>query len=182
MRNGRLKNFKLVSFLLFFLLLGLPCSAFCGEWWVFAGAGLGDSDSSVGDITLRRTFDSVYENDTLMLLPLAEVSVNYWHHNSEDNLFGGTLSGGLWMIFRSEQSWRPYLSATVGGSLISENNIGSKRLGQSFQFRSKGAVGIQFGQDFRHSLQVDFAHYSNGGMNDDNTGFNAFAVSYGYRF
>ena len=50
------------------------------DWWIFVGAGTGTEDAAVGDLTLRTTFDSFYENDWVSVQPLAEISLNYWHH------------------------------------------------------------------------------------------------------
>lgn len=152
------------------------------DWWIFVGAGTGTEDAAVGDLTLRTTFDSFYENDWVSVQPLAEISLNYWHHDSDDEIVGGTLSGGLLVVFQREGWWRPYVSGTFGGRMQGGHIIGTHDLGQSFQFRSKAAVGVQFGETFRHSLQLDAAHFSHAHMNNDNDGFNMFMVSYGFRF
>ncbi len=169
-----------------FLVLGLCCfipsQAFSGEWWLFASVGTGDCKSAVIDMTLRKTFDCIYENDMFFLYPLAEVSLHYWRHSSDADDFGGTLAGGGAAVFKRKGMWRPYLSATFGGSLLSDTRFYDKNFGMSFQFRSKAGAGIQFGENFRHSVQFDFAHFSNAGISDHNSGINTYCVSYGFRF
>ena len=58
----------------------------------------------------------------------------------------------------------------------------SHSLGCNFQFRTKGSAGIRFGESYRHDVQVDVAHFSNAGLNNHNSGFNTYGVSYGFRF
>ena len=55
-------------------------------------------------------------------------------------------------------------------------------LGCLFQFRSKGSVGLRFGDMFRHSIQFDVAHFSNAGLGSHNSGFNTYGLTYGFRF
>ncbi|MDE5681108.1 MAG: acyloxyacyl hydrolase [Mailhella sp.] len=105
-------------------------------------------------MTLRKTFDCIYENDMFFLYPLAEVSLHYWRHSSDADDFGGTLAGGGTAVFKRDGIWRP----------------------------SKIGAGIQFGENFRHSVQFDFAHFSNAGINDHNSGINTCCVSYGFQF
>ena len=68
----------------------------------------------------------------------------------------------------------------LGG--LSDNKIASHSLGCNFQFRTKGSAGIRFGESYRHDVQVDMAHFSNAGLNNHNSGFNTYGVSYGFRF
>lgn len=176
-----MKNF-LKIFLCLFVLIGAPSQAFCGDWWLFVSGGASDCSSATGDLTVRRTFDSIYDNEYISIIPLAEVSVNYVRQDSEDNFWGGTLSGGGLIVFNHDGWWRPYISGTFGTAFLSETEFDDKNFGISFQFRSKAGLGIQFGEDFRHSLQVDIAHFSNAGLDSHNSGINTYCISYGFRF
>ena len=169
-------------FLVLCLCCFIPSQAFSGEWWLFASVGTGDCKSAVIDMTLRKTFDCIYENDMFFLYPLAEVSLHYWRHSPDADDFGGTLAGGGTAVFFFFCMWRPYLSAAFGGSFLSDTRFDDKNFGMSFQFRSKAGAGIQFGENFRHSVQFDFAHFSNAGISDHNSGINTYCVSYGFRF
>lgn len=178
----KVKKIIVAAFICFYTAMLAPCHAVSGEWWGFAEVGTG-SDSLISfDLTLRRTFDAFYKNTVLSVSPLAELSLGYWHANSDDNIFNTTLSGGLLITFQTEGSFRPYISGTFGGAYLSGTSINNHDLGQNFQFRSKGAIGVQFGKEFRQSIQIDAAHFSNASMNNNNDGFNTFAISYGYRF
>lgn len=88
-------------FLVLSLCCFIPSQAFSGEWWLFASVGTGDCKSAVIDMTLRKTFDCIYENDMFFLYPLAEVSLHYWRHSSDADDFGGTLAGGGAAVFNA---------------------------------------------------------------------------------
>lgn len=179
--SGMKKFLKI--FLCLFVLMGAPSRALAGgDWWLFVSGGASDCSSVAADLTLRRTFDSIYDNEYLSILPLAEVSVNYVRRSSSIDFWGGSLSGGGVAVFNREGTWRPYASLTFGGAFLSETRFYYKNFGISFQFRTKGAAGIQFGEDFRHSIQADFTHFSNGGINENNSGINTYCISYGFRF
>lgn len=168
--------------LLFCLFMAWAAPASAGWWSLHGSIGHGDSKTTTGTMTLRYVFEPLYENNMLEICPLAEATGALWHHDSDDDVLSGGVSGGLMVTFLREGSWRPYLSGEFGAFLISDDEFGSHNMGGLFQFRSKGALGIQFGADFRHSIQVDAAHYSNGGIYEENKGFNTYGVTYGIRF
>ena len=70
----------------------------------------------------------------------------------------------------------------LGGLMCRGVSAASHSLGCNFQFRTKGSAGIRFGESYRHDVQVDVAHFSNAGLNNHNSGFNTYGVSYGFRF
>ena len=112
--------------------------------------------------------------------PILEAPGVYWQ-NTCDSIAGG-LSFGLIVNFWREGSWHPYISGSIGGFILPNNRMGSHDLGCNFRFRTKGSLGISLGQERRHGVQVDVAHFSNAGLGSSNSGFNVFGVSYGFRF
>ena len=157
----------------------IPC--FAGEWSVSLGMNGGDADTITGDLSLRYTLNPFYGNDMLEIRPLIECAGVYWKRD-HDAIWGGGIAGGAVVDFWREGSWRPYVSGSFGGFMLSDNKIASHSLGCNFQFRTKGSAGIRFGESYRHDVQVDVAHFSNAGLNNHNSGFNAYGVSYGFRF
>ena len=135
----------------------IPC--FAGEWSVSLGMNGGDADTITGDLSLRYTLNPFYGNDMLEIRPLIECAGVYWKRD-HDAIWGGGIAGGA----------------------VSDNKIASHSLGCNFQFRTKGSAGIRFGESYRHDVQVDVAHFSNAGLNNHNSGFNTYGVSYGFRF
>ena len=157
----------------------IPC--FAGEWSVSLGMNGGDADTITGDLSLRYTLNPFYGNDMLEIRPLIECAGVYWKRD-HDAIWGGGIAGGAVVDFWREGSWRPYVSGSFGGFMLSDNKIASHSLGCNFQFRTKGSAGIRFGESYRHDVQVDVAHFSNAGLNNHNSGFKTYGVSYGFRF
>ena len=157
----------------------IPC--FAGEWSVSLGMNGGDADTITGDLSLRYTLNPFYGNDMLEIRPLIECAGVYWKRD-HDAIWGGGIAGGAVVDFWREGSWRPYVLGSFGGFMLSDNKIASHSLGCNFQFRTKGSAGIRFGESYRHDVQVDVAHFSNAGLNNHNSGFNTYGVSYGFRF
>lgn len=163
-------------------LLCLFClPSFAGDWSVSFGVNGGDSDTITGDLGLRYTMNPFYENEMLEIRPIIEADGVYWKRD-HDEIWGGGVAGGAVVDFWREGSWRPYLAGTFGGFLLSDNKIASHDLGCNFQFRTKGSVGVRFGESYRHDVQIDVAHFSNAGLNNHNSGFNTYGVSYGFQF
>ena len=157
----------------------IPC--FAGEWSVSLGMNGGDADTITGDLSLRYTLNPFYGNDMLEIRPLIECAGVYWKRD-HDAIWGGGIAGGAVVDFWREGSWRPYVSGSFGGFMLSDNKIASHSLGCNFQFRTKGSAGIRFGESYRHDVQVDVAHFSNAGLNNHNSGLSTYGVSYGFRF
>ena len=181
MRYPRIQKVSVFFAVVVFFAL-CPHYAQAGNWSLWTNVGAGDSSSITGDITLRYAFSPLYQNSSIKLRPLGEASAVYWQHETDNDEWGGGLSVGLQLVFFRNGSWRPYFSGVIGGFLVSDNDFGSQHLGGVFQFRSKAALGFQFGQDFKHRIQIDAAHFSNAGIYDRNSGFNTFGISYGFRF
>ena len=173
---------KTLSILCICMMLIWAAPASAGWWELQATAGGGDSETVTAGLTVRYVFEPLYENNALELRPLAEGSGTFWKHNTDDDEWCAGVSGGLLLVFLRDGCWRPYLSGEFGAFLISDDEFAERDMGGLLQFRSKGALGVQFGTDFRHSIQIDAAHYSNGSIYDENKGFNTYGVTYGIRF
>ena len=152
-----------------------------GEWDLLLGFNWGDSSTLNGDLTLRRSFDPLYAGDVIEISPFVEGSGVYWH-NDEDSIVGAGAAVGLTVSFWRTGAVSPFIAGSFGGFLLSDDTISSRDLGCLFQFRSKGSIGLRFGNLFRHSIQFDVAHFSNAGLSSHNAGFNTYGVAYGFRF
>ena len=173
-------------------ILSLVAMLFLSPLWAYAegssnefmfGAGLGQASSSAWDASLRHNFSPWLENSVVRLAPFAEASGTYLYVNSNDDMWAASVAGGLKLsILTDISSIRPYLSGSFGGSFLSEHMLSSRNLGQRFQFRSRGALGIDFGEDYRHAIEVNTSHYTNSGMDRHNASYSNIGVMYGYKF
>ena len=170
--------------IILFVVTGLALAlapAQAGEWNCSLGVSWGDASTINGDLTLRRLIDPLYSGENIEIRPLVEMSGIYWH-NDDDDILGGGVSAGLLISFWQTGTVSPFIAGSFGGFLISDDTIGNRDLGCLFQFRSKGSVGLRFGDMFRHSIQFDVAHFSNAGLGSHNSGFNTYGLTYGFRF
>lgn len=145
------------------------------------GVGMGELDAVVGEIYIGYEFSPFVSWEDWSLQPLVRLSGMVWS-NESDSLGAAFLSAGLVLSMPGGDLWRPYVAATVGGGVISEDDFDSKHLGGPFQFRDSLALGIRFGEELRHKLEITGSHYSNAGIYDRNQGYDSVGLSYGYVF
>lgn len=158
-----------------------PHSACAEDWSLNLTAAHGEESSQAYDLYLQYTFDHIYSNDTISIKPLVSSGISLWERPGQE-VWGFNLNGGLILEFSGNDKWRPFIAGTFGIAVISAENFNDLKLGQHEQFRSRGSVGINFGENFRHMLKCDITHYSNGSLSSDNSGYNTIGLSYGYTF
>jgi hypothetical protein len=147
------------------------------------GAARGESSSMAYSVNVTQKYDPLVSNDVIDLAPLAELGAHAWVPDGDDEtVYGGFLAPGLRFTLNTTTFIRPYLEGSVGGTVNSDDRFRSRRLGSHVLFRSRGAVGVNFGDEFRHRLQGDYIHYSTWGLTTHNDGYGTWGVSYGYAF
>ena len=143
--------------------------------------GMGERDAVIGEIYIGYEFSPFASWGDWSLQPLVRLSGMVWS-NENDSLGAAFLSAGLTLNIPGGDLWRPYLLATVGGGVLSEDDFDGKRLGGPFQFRNSLALGLKFGEELRHKVELAGSHYSNAGIYDQNQGYDAMELTYGYLF
>ena len=152
-----------------------------------AGVGIsrGQNDSMAYSLNIKQRYDSWISNDAFELAPLAEIGGHAWvarRDSANDRLYGGFLAPGLRFTLYTGKNFQPYLEATVGGALNNENKFDKRELGSYLLLRTRGSVGVAFGEEARHRIQGDYTNHSTGGITKKNDGYNTFGLSYGYSF
>jgi hypothetical protein len=160
-----------------------------------ASAGLADTTTVSGNVSRGQSSSLAYSLDVTQrfepwiaaeafeLAPLAELGGHAWQDDSdEDTVFGGHLAPGLRFTLNTGKIIRPYLEAALGAAVNSEDHIDDRKLGSHVLIRTRGSLGLNFGEDYRHRIQGDYVHYSTGGMTRRNDGYNTYGFSYGYSF
>jgi hypothetical protein len=150
---------------------------------VGVGAGRGESDSMAYSLNVTQTYEPLVSNEVMDLSPTAEIGAHVWVPDGDDHsVWGGFLAPGLRFTLNTTAPLRPYLEGSVGGAVNSDDRFRSRKLGSHALFRSRGAVGVSFGDEFRHRVQGDYVHYSTWGLTKNNDGHGTWGVSYGYSF
>ncbi|MDR0339684.1 MAG: acyloxyacyl hydrolase [Desulfovibrio sp.] len=142
----------------------------------------GKEDSMAYSLNVMQKYESWIDNENLTLGPLAEIGAHAWVPDHDDTIFGGFLAPGLRLALNTNAQIQPYLEGSVGGALNSKRKIDRLDLGSHALFRSRGTVGLSFGDELRHRIQGDYVHYSTMGLTKENDGYDTYGVSYGYNF
>lgn len=175
-------QFKRLSILTFLFLLTFSLQAHAYDVSLKAGVASGQSDSMAYSLDIEHQFEPFIEDTGLALSLITNIGGFVWH-NSADTVYGGAVTIGLKFSFGTYEQFRPYISGTIGPSLISENRFDNRDLGGAFQWRSKAALGFMFGAGLHHSLEINATHFSHARiLGHDNDGYTAFGLAYAYTF
>ena len=151
-----------------------------------AGFGIsrGQNDSMAYSLNIKQRYDPWMASDIFELAPLAELGGHAWvsKHSGTDTVWGGFLAPGLRFTLHTDKNLQPYLETTVGGALNNSSRFDDRQLGSQVLLRTRGSVGLGFGEGARHRIQGDYINYSTGGLTKRNDGYNTYGVSYGFSF
>lgn len=142
----------------------------------------GQEDSMSYSLNITQRYEPWIDNSNMSLAPMAEIGGHAWVPDDGDTVWGGFLAPGLRFTLNTSAPIRPFVEGSVGGALNSEDEIDDRELGSNVLFRTRGAVGVSFGDDYRHRIQGDYTNYSTWGLTNTNDGYNTYGVSYGYSF
>ena len=173
------------------------CAALTAAMWVASASGAastsvgvnvsrGQSDTMAYSLNIAQRYEPWIASDICSLAPIAELGGHAWVPDDDDHdndtVWGGYFAPGLRFTMNTDKQVRPYLEASVGGALNSDDEIDDRDLGSNLLFRTRGSVGLNFGDDYRHRIQGDYIHYSTWGITNTNDGYNTYGLSYGYSF
>jgi hypothetical protein len=134
-------------------------------------------------LNLTQKYQPVLSNDILEITPLAEIGAHVWvPKNDSPSVWGGFLAPGLRLTLNTEAPVRPYVEGTVGGAVNSDDKMDDRKLGSHVLFRTRGAVGVSFGDSYQHRVQGDYINHSTWGITKNNDGNSTYGLSYGYSF
>jgi hypothetical protein len=145
--------------------------------------GQGAQESVTYDPYLQYTFEPWLSGESYELRPFVTGGLTFWDDtDSSDSVWGLVAAVGLKLAYSGE-SLRPFVSLSGGPSYISQDTFVGRDLGGGhYLFNCRAMLGLDFGQDYRHSLSVHATHYSNGRTQSNNDGFNTWGLAYGYSF
>ena len=108
-----------------------------------------------------------------------EASLNHW-----DSPFDDVTAAAISPVFRltfgsALGSYRPYIEAGIGLALLSDDRVGGRGLGSSWQFENRIGLGLA---SARFDFHYRYMHYSNADIEKPNHGIDAHVIGVGYRF
>lgn len=173
-------------FLMFFaavlVVMSLATVAAAASTSVGLSVSRGQEDSMAYSLNVLQKYEPWVDNENFEISPLAEIGGHLWVPEHDDNVWGAYLAPGLRVALNTSAQFRPYLEGTVGGAINSEDHLENRHLGSHALFRTRGTVGVAFGDGLRHSVRGDYIHYSTWGLTNKNDGYDIYGVSYGYSF
>lgn len=177
-----MRNYLFVTALLIAMLPSAAASA--ASTSVGVNVSRGQEDSMAYSLNVTQKYSPWVDNENFEITPLAELGAHLWvpDDGDDNNVFGGYLAPGLRIALHTSAPIQPFLEGSVGGAVNSEEEIDKRDLGSHVLFRTRGTVGVSFGDDYRHRVQGDYVHYSTWGLTSTNDGYDTYGVSYGYNF
>jgi hypothetical protein len=159
-------------------------AAFAGSTTVGGSVSRGQSSSMAYSLNVTQRFDPWIASEAFELAPLAELGGHAWRDNKDhvDTVWGGHLAPGLRFTLNTGKIVRPDLEASLGAAVNSEDHMDDRDFGSYVLLRTRGSVGLDFGDDYRHRLQGDYVHHSTAGLTRNDDGYNTYGLSYGYSF
>lgn len=159
-------------------------SAFAAATSVGVDVARGQSDSMAYSLRLAQKYQPWFSNELFDFGPTAEIGGHAWVDNKDsvDTVWGAYLSPGVYFNLHTDAPVRPFISANVGGVLNSEDHMDDRDFGSNVLFRTCGTVGLSFGEEYRHSIQGSYTHFSTWGIANTDDGYSTYGLSYGYSF
>ncbi|MDR1489802.1 MAG: acyloxyacyl hydrolase, partial [Desulfovibrio sp.] len=143
----------------------------------------GESDSMSYSVNIAQKYDPLLSNSVIDIAPVAEIGGHAWvPKHDTPTVWGGFLAPGVRLTLNTDSFIQPYVEGTVGGEVNSKDKLGDRDLGSNVLFRTRGAVGVSFGEEFRHRIQGEYTNHSTWGITKHNDGNATYGVSYGYSF
>ena len=168
------------------LIAGMGMLFICGtalaaETTVGGGVSVGEGSSMAYNLNVRQSYEPWLSGEVGELQPTAELSGFAWV-DDDDTVWGASLAPGLRFTLFTTANFQPYMEGSVGGAVISDEKLDSRDLGSHALFKTKGIVGVQFGESMRHRVQGEYTNYSTWGLTDTDDGYSTVGVSYGFSF
>lgn len=156
-------------------------SALAAETTVGGSVARGEGSTMAYTLSVRQSYEPWLSGEMGSLQPTAELAGFAWV-DDDDTVWGGSLAPGLRFTMFTSANFQPYMEGSVGGAVISDDKFDSRDLGSNALFKTKGIVGVQFGESMRHSVQGEYTNYSTWGLTSDDDGYSTVGVSYGFSF
>lgn len=144
----------------------------------------GQGDSTAYTLSISQMYEPWISADVCELAPLAEIGGHVWNpdESDKDAVWGGYIAVGLRFSLITNKPIKPFIEGSFGGVVNSDDTMGTRDLGSHALFRSRGSVGVNFGEAYNHKIQGDVIHFSTAGLTNNNDGYTTYGVAYGYSF
>ena len=173
-----------IFFAVLLFLLSAPSPVRAAATSVGMEIGRGESDSMAYSLKIAQKYAPWFSNSVFEFGPYAEIGGHAWVDDKSyvDTVWGVFAAPGLYLTLFTDAPIRPFIATSLGGTLNSEKQMDDRKFGSYLLFRTSGNVGLSFGEEYRHTIQGNYTHFSNAGLARKNEGYSHYGVSYSYSF
>lgn len=115
-----------------------------------------------------------------------EVSMNTWEvgeNNTRETNYAVAVSPVFSKELTKMQGRYPLsVELGIGISAVADTRFAGRNIGSSFQFEDRLGLSLAFGKSLKQTASLRYMHYSNGGLNEQNSGLDFVSLSYSYHF
>jgi lipid A 3-O-deacylase len=178
---------KLIRFAALIFLMSCVTVVFAASTGIGGAIGDGTQEIDAWRINLQRTWsDRVLTTNKRQLYGYTELAFTKLKCNREysyptnNHLQAYSLSIALRFLTRIVVP--VFFDIGIGPAYMSQQQIGSRNLGQNWLFEDRAGIGIVLGKKQKLELGYRFIHYSNAYLAQKNNGLNLHLFSFGYWF
>ena len=145
--------------------------------------GSGTDSTDVSKVSLLKHFDKTWLDDRVS--GHWELGISHWNASKGpvDDLLGLSFAPVFTYKFREfSVGIQPYIDYSLGLIYLSETKLATNDFGTHMQFDNRLGIGIRFGTQQHHDLNISLRHVSNAGLDEDNSGFDSHQLAYTYHF
>jgi len=150
---------------------------------VSAGVGYSANNTIGYRLAVRKSLETRWwDGDTGYLSAYFEGGIHFWTRH-DDDVLGLAFSPVLTYNFdKVHPGLVPYVEGGIGGAYISETSMGDRNFSTHFQFENRIGLGLRFGEEYRHDVNLRYMHYSNAAIETPNDGMDFLFLSYVLHF
>ena len=110
-----------------------------------------------------------------------EVGMNFWEYgpqNNHETNYAISLSPVFtWKLAELADKYLLRAEFGIGVSLVEDTRFAGRDIGSHYQFEDRIGLTLEFGDDLEHAASLRYMHYSNGGLDDNNSGMDFLVLS-----
>lgn len=139
------------------------------------GAGLANDNIDVRRIAWQKPWSTVWlASESGELSGMHAMSFNQWKLHDESV---EVVAYSPVFVYRWGDGPVSTIRFGIGAAYLSQTQIGNRRLSTHFQFEDQIGIGWRWR---RHTLGLDYLHYSNAGIEKPNQGIDIIMLSYAF--
>lgn len=160
--------------LLVIFIMTIPTIVSAANWSLAIRPGVSEGKTAIG-LGVRKDINDYFESNLGKITFAAEGDIDYW---ANEDAFAFSVSPVLRYTFKT-YGFQPYIEGGIALAALTDKEVHRRELGESFLFRDYAGLGLIFGN---FSTALNFVHFSNAGLDEQNDGINIYSINLNYHF